>query len=91
MAKKEKKEPKIEHVVCDAIATDDGFYKGRIIKTNQKFRFEGVTKDGKFPNWVKPVGAVKKVQGPAPKAKVKDVILADSQGEQEEDLQSSLV
>ena len=50
--KEKKKEKKIEKVVINAIATDDGYYKGSIIRTGEKFVYEGVTKDGKLPLWV---------------------------------------
>jgi len=89
MAKKEavkKKEVKIEHIVCSAIATDDGFYKGRIIKTGEKFEFQGVTKDGRFPNWVKAVGKVKVVAGPKAKAEVKSPIVQEEIEDEEADV-----
>lgn len=80
---KKKKEVKIEHVVCSAIATDDGYYKGRIVKTGEKFQFEGVTKNGKFPLWVEPKGKIDKKQTVV--KKVKEEVA------QEEDSVSSLV
>jgi hypothetical protein len=79
-----KKERVLEFVVCDVEATDDGFYKGRIIKTGEKFRIETMAKDGKLPLWVKPLGPIKKKAAPKVEA-VKE------EGEGEEDSVSSLV
>lgn len=56
-----KKERKVDikEVIVEAIATDDGYYKGSIIKTGQKFNYEGIIKDGKYPLWLSPVGEPK--------------------------------
>jgi hypothetical protein len=59
MEVKKQKKHKIEEVVVEAIATDDGYYKGRIIRTGEKFQYDGITKNGRLPLWLKPVGAVK--------------------------------
>lgn len=70
-----KKEPRIreiKEVVVDVVATDDGYYKSRIIKTGEKFTYDGVTKDGKLPLWVKAVGAIK-VKGEEKKPVAKKV------------------
>lgn len=70
----QRKSVEIKNVVCSAIATDDGYYKGRIVKTGEKFRYEGITKNGKLPLWVKAVGKIEEVKAPkAKKAKVEEV------------------
>lgn len=56
---KEKKKYEIKEVIVQAIATDDGYYKGRIVKTGEKFEYEGITKNGKLPLWLKPLSDVK--------------------------------
>lgn len=56
---KEKKKFDIKEVIVEAIATDDGYYKGRIVKTGEKFEYDGITKNGKLPLWLKPLGDLK--------------------------------
>lgn len=57
--KKEPKKIEIREVVVEAVATDDGYYKSRIIRTGEKFTYEGITKNGRFPLWLRPVGEPK--------------------------------
>ena len=54
MAEKEvkKKDKKIENVVITAIATDDGYYKNKIIRTGEKFVYNGPKVNGKLPLWL---------------------------------------
>jgi len=61
---KKKVQRKIQKVSIEAVAVDDGYYKGQIIPTGKKFLFEGVTKDGKLPLWIKAAkkSAKKKVE-----------------------------
>lgn len=57
---KEKVKKKLDKVVINAEATDDGYYKGKIIKTGEKFVFDGYKINGKLPLWLK---EVKKSEG----------------------------
>jgi len=82
MAEKKKKEVKIEHVVCSVVATDDGYYKGRIVKTGEKFVYEGILKDGKFPLWMNKIGTPKiRKEAPKPVVEKVDEELAQAQAE----------
>ena len=82
----ENKPAKIEHVVCSAIATDDGYFKGQIIKTGQKFQFSGVTKDGKLPLWLKATGKIKVVKDPKIAAEEKKRKELEEQAQEEAEL-----
>lgn len=45
----------LEDVSVQCIATDKGYFGGRIISEGEKFMYKGVLKDGKFPLWCEPV------------------------------------
>lgn len=44
---------KEESVSIHVTAIATGYYKGKIIKTGEKFLFEGKLQNGRFPLWVK--------------------------------------
>lgn len=69
-------------VNVQCVATDKGYFGGKIIIEGEKFMYKGVLKDGKFPLWCEPVEefkasakkVAKKVTKKAPAKKVDSLV-----------------